>query len=128
MAGRPGIPARVLLFQVLERRGGGWHPVTGGVEPGESFEEGAQRELLEETGFSAARGRWLDLGYAFQFAGRWGPAEERAFGLILRDSEAPVLDPNEHTAFEWVDLEEASGRLGFASQRDALKHFSCYLR
>jgi 8-oxo-dGTP pyrophosphatase MutT (NUDIX family) len=118
----------VLLFRVLDRRGGGWHPVTGGVDPDEEFEAGARRELLEETGFSWEAGRWIDLEYSFKFEGRFGPAVERAYGLVLAVCEEPRLDPHEHTAAEWVSPEEAVRRLGFDSQRDALECFSCYLR
>ena len=123
-----GGDALVLLFRVLDHRGGGWHPVTGGIEKGEDFDAGARRELLEETGISAEAGRWLDLEFAFRFEGRFGPAEERAFGLVLPSRVLPTIDPKEHTAFEWVPIEEARARLGFESQRDALDRFSCYLR
>jgi len=115
------------MFRVIGRRGGGWHPVTGGVEKDETFLEGARREVQEETGFAPDSGRWIDLEFGYSFEGRFGPAEERAFGLILPRELEPALDPGEHTAFEWVGLEEASQRLGFESQRDALKRFSCYL-
>jgi len=38
----------------------------GSVEPGESFEEAARRELLEETGYVADR--WIALGRAYECA------------------------------------------------------------
>ncbi len=126
--GVAGAEPRVLLFRVLDRRGGGWHPVTGGVEKGEDFEAGARRELLEETGIPDQAGRWIDLEYSFRFEGRFGPAEERAFGLVLPSPLSPKIDPREHTAFEWVSIRDARIRLGFDSQRDALDRFSCYLR
>lgn len=118
----------MLLFRVLDRRGGGWHPITGGVEKDETFEAGAMRELLEETGFRSEDGRWVDLEYSFRFEGRFGPAEEAAYGLVLTESRSPTIDSSEHLAFEWVSIEEAVQRLAFDSQRDALKRFSCYLR
>ncbi len=120
---------QVLLFKVLERRGGGWHPVTGGVEKGESFLEGAKREVEEETGFSPDRGEWFDLEFSYRFVGRFGEAEEHAFGFFLKSHKKnPVIDPSEHTEFEWVSLEEALHRVQFESQRDALNRFSCYFK
>jgi 8-oxo-dGTP pyrophosphatase MutT (NUDIX family) len=117
----------VLLFKVLERRGGGWHPVTGGVEKKETFFEGAQREVLEETGYAERDGQWFDLEFSYRFQGRFGEAEEHAFGLILTGTRKdPVIDSSEHTAFEWVSLKEAQDRVQFESQRDALQRFSCY--
>ncbi len=122
-----GARAQVLLFKVIEKRGGGWHPVTGGVDSGEAFLDGAKREVLEETGFNSDSGEWVDLEFSYQFEGRFGRAEEHAFGLILSKKIQPRLDPHEHTHSEWVPLDEALKRVGFQPQRDALDHFSCYL-
>lgn len=116
------------MFEVLPKRGGGWHPVTGGIDEGEEFLDGAKREVLEETGFHSGAGKWIDLEHHFHFEGRFGLAEEKAYGLILKKAPAnPVIDPKEHLAFEWVSLKEALKRTQFDSQRDALKLFSCYL-
>jgi len=121
-------PARVLLFRVIDKRGGGWHPVTGGVDSGESFLEGAQREVEEETSFSRDSGTWVDLEFSYSFQGRFGKAEEHAYGFILKQEKNPKLDSHEHLAYEWVTGAEASVRLGFQPQRDALENFLCYLR
>jgi 8-oxo-dGTP pyrophosphatase MutT (NUDIX family) len=123
-----GALARVLLFRVIPKRGGGWHPVTGGVDPEESFLQGAKRELQEETGFDPKAGEWIDLEFSYAFEGRFGRAQEHAFGFILPEELLPEIDSSEHSAFEWVSVEEALGRVGFDSQRDALKLFLCYLR
>jgi 8-oxo-dGTP diphosphatase len=50
---------RVLLFHFLPQRGpaagqGFWATPGGAVDPGETFEQAACRELLEETGFRIA--------------------------------------------------------------------------
>jgi 8-oxo-dGTP pyrophosphatase MutT (NUDIX family) len=121
-------PARVLVFKVLERRGGGWHPVTGGVEAAEDYAEGAKRELQEETGFDPESGTFVDLEFSYTFDGRFGKARESAFGFILEKELEPKIDPSEHLAFEWVSGEEAIKRLQFEPQKDALKRFLCYLR
>ena len=117
----------MLLFRVIDKRGGGWHPVTGGVEARESFLEGAQREVEEETSFQRDSGTWVDLEFSYSFTGRFGKAEEHAFGFILKREENPKLDSHEHLAFEWVTGEVASDRIGFETQRDALEKFLCYL-
>lgn len=44
---------RVLLFRYADNHRYYWCPVGGGVEPGESVEEAARREVVEETGFLA---------------------------------------------------------------------------
>ncbi len=119
---------RVLLFRVREERGGGWHPVTGGVDPGESFLEGAKRELAEETGFDPERGVWFDLELELKFESRFGPAKERAFGFRMEAPGAePVLDPREHLESRWESVDQALAMVAFDFQRDALRRFSCYL-
>jgi 8-oxo-dGTP pyrophosphatase MutT (NUDIX family) len=124
-----GSAPEVLLFRVIDRRGGGWHPVTGGVDDHEKFADGAKRELEEETGMNVHSGEWIDLDYEVHFDGRWGPVEERAYALILREAKIdPVLDPKEHLEFQWVPLKEARARLEFDSQRNALDQFSCYFK
>ena len=119
---------RVLLFRVREERGGGWHPVTGGVDPEETFLEGAKRELAEETGFDPEAGEWFDLELELKFDSRFGPAKERAFGFRLADPGVdPVLDPREHVEFRWEPVGQALAMVAFDFQRDALRRFSCYL-
>ena len=123
---------QVLLFKVIPKRGGGWHPVTGSVEKDEVESKdwlgAAKRETEEETGLEPALGEWVDLDWSFEFEGRFGPARERAFAFVLHDFDGKIiLDPHEHEARKWVSLKEAERALGFDSQRRALEALSCYL-
>ena len=118
----------VLLFKVVDLRGGGWHPVTGGVDAHESFSAGAKRELREETGFLSQDGKWVDLDHFHHFEGRFGNAEEHSFLFILKGRKRnPKLDPKEHLIFEWVEIHEAQKRLKFDGQQNALKLVSAIL-
>jgi 8-oxo-dGTP pyrophosphatase MutT (NUDIX family) len=120
---------KVLLFKLIESRGGGWHPVTGGVEKDEDLLVAAQRETEEETQIQPDSGKWIDLEYMHRFDGRWGHAEEHAYGLVLDNRPVTLhLDPSEMTEFKWVTFEEAKKEVGFTAQRDALEKFSCYLQ
>ena len=42
---------RLLLFRYVDKGRYLWVPVGGGVEPGETIEQTARREIIEETGF-----------------------------------------------------------------------------
>jgi ADP-ribose pyrophosphatase YjhB (NUDIX family) len=64
---------RVLLFKYRGQEDGPfWATIGGGLDPGESYQDAARRELFEETGFRAD----LDLGepaYVRDFLFEWGP-------------------------------------------------------
>lgn len=120
---------KVLLFKLIAARGGGWHPVTGGVEEDEALLVAAKRETEEETQIAPDAGIWVDLEYSHAFDGRWGKAEEHVFGLVLNDAPVTIhLDPSEMTEFKWVTFEEAKKEVGFEPQRHALEKFSWYLK
>jgi 8-oxo-dGTP pyrophosphatase MutT (NUDIX family) len=90
---------RMLL---LQRPGGTWEPPAGRLQPGESFEEGAVRELYEETGMLVSPRRivatWVGEApsgrrlASVTYAGKAGGGE-------VRLSE-------EHLDHRWVTLEE----------------------
>jgi 8-oxo-dGTP diphosphatase len=87
---------------LLQRPGGTWEPPAGRLQRGEGFEEGAVRELYEETGLLVAPGRilatWVGaspsggLLAAVTYVGRLGGGEVR-----LSD---------EHLDHRWATLEE----------------------
>jgi 8-oxo-dGTP pyrophosphatase MutT (NUDIX family) len=112
----------VLVFRLTEARGGFWQSVTGKVEAGESFLEGALREAEEETGFRFERAPQY-LGLEYEFDGRWGPAVERAFFLPIYAAQppTPTLDPKEHVEFRWVAPEEALKLVKFPNNQEAIK-------
>lgn len=94
-----------------------WSLPKGHLEPGESVEEAAQREVEEETGI---RGRLLAPLGTIDF---WFVAEGRrvhktvhhylfeAAGGALSDEDAEVVE------VAWVPLDELSGRLAYADER-----------
>lgn len=115
--------ARVLLIDDLDRvllfRGesdadgsGFWFPVGGGVEPGETTQQAAVREVLEETGLS------IDLGpevwtrrHVVAWAGTTFDVRERWFltNVDAFDIDTSGFTPDEHrmvTRHAWWSLDE----------------------
>jgi 8-oxo-dGTP pyrophosphatase MutT (NUDIX family) len=96
---------RVLLidhYRVITDRGG-WELPAGRVDAGESVDEAAKRELLEETGYAAA---------AWETLGEYHPSNEssnQVFHLkiarqLTRRSEP--MDRNETMALRWFSVPE----------------------
>jgi 8-oxo-dGTP pyrophosphatase MutT (NUDIX family) len=113
-------PLQTLIFKTQEARGGFWQPVTGSVESFDiSLEQAAVRELLEETGiFSKVH----PIGYSFEFMQDQQCIVETGFYAYLSSFPHIVLDPNEHQAFEWVDLAVADERIKFDSNKKMLQN------
>jgi 8-oxo-dGTP pyrophosphatase MutT (NUDIX family) len=115
-----------LVLKTIEKRGGYWQPVTGSVDTGETFEQGALREVYEETHFEGlSQGEWIDLKYIFEYETVTDKISEKCFGLRLKLKEntplpEPKLEPKEHTGFEWVSFEEAIQRIKYESNKEAL--------
>ena len=114
-------PSLALAVAVVPRREGGrhllirrapgrpaagyWTPVTGRVEPGESLEAAAERELFEEVGLRARAGREI-----FRC-----PAEGAPFLLVWLEAElAADQDPDalrlsgEVAEARWLPASEAA--------------------
>ncbi len=95
---RPGARAIVLdrdgqVLLIRQRFDGGtfWFCPGGALQPGESFEAAAARELREETGIVAPLGPWVCLRRArWETRGTWYDTTER-FTLVRLDEPAPPI-------------------------------------
>lgn len=76
----------------------------GGVDPGESIREAAQREIHEEAGFSELK--WLaDLGVKARLNGaktKW--VTQHYFLFVTDQIESKPTDPR-HVPSQWFDLD-----------------------
>jgi lipoyl(octanoyl) transferase len=113
---------QVLLLQRTEARGGFWQPVTGKVEAGEAPQAAAQRELLEETGFSAPV-RPLGYEHAFALGNGSGPAPQvlRETAFVTHAAGEVRTDPQEHQAHAWLSPAEALARVPHAGLAKAIR-------
>ncbi|KPP93393.1 NUDIX hydrolase [Erythrobacter sp. HL-111] len=96
----------VLMFRYdIPGREPFWVTAGGECEPGESFEEAARRELLEETGIAADPGPQIARTTPEFVTPEGEPvrADERYF--IVRVAEA-AIDTSRHTALEQAWMNE----------------------
>ena len=93
-----------LLMQTNKKRGEFWQNVTGKIESGETFEAGALREVIEETGL---RPDWLihfiDLELTHEFIDqRNRDVVEKSYLLLVDHLFKVKIDPHEHQDHQWV--------------------------
>jgi len=97
-----------LLLQMNKRRKEYWQNVTGSLDPGESFEEAAIREVLEETkipleNIIRSHGPLLD----FYFTDQWSnEVHEKVFAIQLKNRGEIEIDLSEHQDYKWVAQSE----------------------
>jgi 8-oxo-dGTP pyrophosphatase MutT (NUDIX family) len=115
---------KVLLLHLNPGRGAFWQPVTGSVEEGESYAEGALREAQEETGLQFDRHpQYLGLESVFP-SRHGGMSRERCFLLPIYGGNAPPspkLDGHEHDDFSWLAPEEAAARVKYPGNAQAIQ-------
>jgi dihydroneopterin triphosphate diphosphatase len=113
-------PALEVLLIERADRPGFWQSVTGSQTAGETLDETARRELLEETGLDADQYGLSDWGKhnVFEIYPHWRHRyepgvthnTEHVFGLEVPERVPIALSPREHTAFAWLPWREAAGR------------------
>jgi 8-oxo-dGTP pyrophosphatase MutT (NUDIX family) len=95
---------RVLLFRFdPPDRPPFWCTPGGALDPGESYEEAARRELLEETGIAADPGPQIARRIAefITIEGVPVTADERYFRVVLgEDIDPEAIDTGGHTELE----------------------------
>jgi lipoyl(octanoyl) transferase len=117
----------ILMMLRVPQHGLWWQSVTGMMEPGETPEQTAHRELMEETGL---KGTLRPLGLSHSF---WvDPAivafpdaeprfnTETCFSMEVPADAQVRLEPLEHSEFRWCHPEEALAMMKWEGSKAAL--------
>ena len=94
-----------------------WEIPEGGVDASESLEDGARRELREETGYAAAR--WRQLA---RITLSNSVTDERGVLFLAEDLTAGVAEPDPSEVLEtrWATLDEVLAEIAAGQIHDVL--------
>jgi len=112
-------PALEVLLLERADHPGFWQSVTGSLEvPGEDLRAACAREVVEETGYAAAAGRFIDwnLEHHYTIYPEWRDRyaagvthnTEHVFALCVGERFAPKLAAREHRASRWLPWRDAA--------------------
>jgi dihydroneopterin triphosphate diphosphatase len=111
----------LMLRRASKKLYGEWCQIAGGIEAGETAPQAVLREMMEETGLVPDRLYSADTCEQF-----YDPDREciNIFPVFVAfiDREQEVVLNHEHSAFEWVSIDEAVMRVPFSGQREVLRH------
>ncbi|HVE31918.1 MAG TPA: ATPase, T2SS/T4P/T4SS family [Gemmatimonadaceae bacterium] len=96
-----------------------WEPVHGHIEPGETPEQAAIRELHEEAG--VAPDRLYVVRVSPFYIRRTGTLELAVVFAAFVDRDADVTIGEEHERYEWLTVDEALTRFAFPGERASLR-------
>jgi dATP pyrophosphohydrolase len=110
----------VLLLQRREgtRCPGSWETVHGHIEPSESPEAAAVREVREETGLVVER--LYNVTVQPFYLHRYGAVQLAVVFAAFVAEDSPVVVGTEHQQAEWLTIDEALARYTWPRSRAAL--------
>lgn len=105
-----------------------WQSVTGSLEPGETIEQTAKRELAEETGIYSNDILNWQQSTIYEIYPHWrhryAPGvthnTEHIFSLCIAAETPILLSPREHLNYIWCSPEQAAEKVFSPSNRSAI--------
>ena len=109
-------------YLLLHYEAGHWDFPKGHIEPGESKQDAAQRELIEETGLTAQLDNKFEDSFSYIFRDHQKKlVQKTVYFFIGKAQNGPVQISYEHTDYQWLTYKQALEQLTYDNAKNLLK-------
>jgi bis(5'-nucleosidyl)-tetraphosphatase len=110
------------IYLLLHYTAGHWDFPKGKIEAGETKEQAAHRELLEETGLQATITPEFQDSFSYLFTDHEGNRTKKTVYFFMgRALSTAVTLSEEHTGYVWLEYDQALAQLTYPNAQEALK-------
>lgn len=119
-----------VLYLLLRSAQGHWDFPKGKMEPGETTQEAALRELHEEAGLSVELDKEFNNSVHYMYKDRKGQLVDKTVVFYLGElkRDASVILSHEHTYFKWLNLKDALEQVSYNNSREILSLADIYIK
>lgn len=118
----------VIEYLLLHYLGGHWDFPKGKMEPHETKQETALRELKEETSLTAILRPDFEESFVYTFRDRDKVVTQKTVYFFLgQANEQKVILSPEHKLYSWLDFDQAMYRLTYANAQQVLEKANAFL-
>lgn len=114
-------------YLLLHYTAGHWDFPKGKMEPGETWQEAASRELKEETGLTATIDPDFLETISYQLTVDNQTTEKEVYFFVGHATSSEVTLSHEHQDYAWMPYEQALKQLTYENARTLLKSAHTYI-
>ncbi len=117
-----------MQYLILHYAKGHWDLPKGHMEPGETKEQTALRELQEETGLTAKIDPGFEETFDFYFSEDGNRHHKVVYFFKGKADSGDVVLSHEHQDYKWLDFDQAIKQLTFENAKELLKKINMKIK